>query len=513
MDFASFFKKQKQTKRLCKRKQYKKTDQVNQIFSQYLFVEDTLQKSNLQTFNKEQNIYSSFVQYSSLTNCTKPPIQFNSIKLDIFAYYLSIQLAFKVTHNIINSRPNNLAFFCYYNNAFSNNFAIIKSLSIANNKYTRIHYQRNLQSIRQSTFLRNGTQSSLGFFNNLFIKNNTDVIILKKRNANLFVSKFRSTKTLRSVVLKKNVTKRFKSLLKAKLLHTMCNRRNIAFYKKVSAFPQNQWYRNKMVKVRIRQKGIKSISTAANVSVTHQKKSGTYHKPLTPTTFQFKLYPTIYEESTLNPSRFAQFKALSSFMLNSRVSFYQINALSLTRYIFDSQIKQWYSTAKNKLSKPYLANIERVRLSRNRSIGVCVKDLIRVCFFSMHLKKTDFLATFFASTISNLSNKGKELPFVRFLITLLKMFASQNKDILGVHIRFQGRLNRWRRTKHICGSKGKLTFSSYATHVEYGIGQAITRKGTLGVHIWIAYNPHSSTEQKELIKSYRGLPITVIHAK
>lgn len=516
-NFDSFFIKQKQTKHLFV--QYKKTDYVNQIFSQYLFVENILQKSQAQSIHSEQNIYSVYIQNSSLTNCVKCANKLDAIKLDMFSYYLSIQLAFNVIYNVINSRPNDLTFFCYYNNAFVNNFATLNSINIINNKDTRLNYQRNLQSIGQGTFLINGIQNSLVVFNNLFSKNNTDVISLKKRNVNLFAKKFRSTKTIRSVILKKSITKRFKSQLEVKpflkFYNLMYTRRSIQFYKSVSSFPQNIWYRNQIVKIRVRRNSIKFISKKISISVFNVTKSGTYHKSLTPTTFQFKLYPTEYEESTLNPSKFAQFKALSNIRLNSRISFYQINALSLTRFAFDSEIKQHHSRAiaKDKLSKHYLTNIERERLSRYRSMGAYIKDLIRVCFFSIYLKKADFLATFFAFTISKLSRNRKELPFVRFLIKLLKIFASQNTDILGVHIRFQGRLNRWRRTKHICGSKGKLTFSSYSTHVEYGIGQAITRKGTLGVHIWIAYQLSSSSKQSKYIQSYRGLPEITTNAK
>lgn len=66
---------------------------------------------------------------------------------------------------------------------------------------------------------------------------------------------------------------------------------------------------------------------------------------------------------------------------------------------------------------------------------------------------------------------------------MLKTAASQNESILGVRIRFQGRVNRWRRTKHILGIKGNIGYFTYANRIEYGIAQAITRKGTLGVHI------------------------------
>jgi hypothetical protein len=240
-NFDSFFTKQKQTKHLFV--QYKKTDHVNQILSQYLFVENILQKSQAQFINSEQTIYSVYIQNSSLTNCIKCVTKFYSIKLDVFSYYLSIQLAFNVIYSAINSKPNDLTFFCYYNSAFVNNFATLKSINIVNNKSTRLNYQHNLQSIKQSTFLINGIQNSLAVFNNVFSKNNTDIVSLKKRHGNLFAKKFRSTKTIRNIILKTSITKRFNSQLEAKpflkLYNIMYTRRGIQFYKSVSIFPQN----------------------------------------------------------------------------------------------------------------------------------------------------------------------------------------------------------------------------------------------------------------------------------
>jgi ribosomal protein S3 len=72
---------------------------------------------------------------------------------------------------------------------------------------------------------------------------------------------------------------------------------------------------------------------------------------------------------------------------------------------------------------------------------------------------------------------------VHFLISLFKIFTVQNKEIIGVRIRFQGRLNRWRRTKHIVGFKGTIGYFSYINRIDYGRAQAITRKGALGIHI------------------------------
>ena len=162
-----------------------------------------------------------------------------------------------------------------------------------------------------------------------------------------------------------------------------------------------------------------------NTSVSHYKQIGSNFKSLTPSALKFKLFPTEYNEATLNPNRFYQFKALASFITHSNFTFYQINALSLTRFIFDREIKDAknHIGSKRKLSQSYLNSRERERVSRYRYVGIYMKDLIRVCFFSMYLKKADFLATFFAFTISKLPRNRKELKFVHFLIKLLKRSA------------------------------------------------------------------------------------------
>ena len=180
-----------------------------------------------------------------------------------------------------------------------------------------------------------------------------------------------------------------------------------------------------MLSLQKRGKKGKKGALAPSARLTYVKKNGTYSKAFLPTALHFKLFPTDYEESTLNPNRFGQFKALVSLITNSRFSFYQINALSLTRFRFDSKIKTMadISGFKTKLSYFYLTSMERQRVSRYRYIGVYLKDLIRVCFFSRYLKKADFLATFFAFTISKLPRNRKELKFVHFLIKLLKRSA------------------------------------------------------------------------------------------
>ena len=497
------------------------------IFDQYLFTEKALYNTSLSVYeSQDPQVYATFLHLSSLSTVYSGHSIMPSVKLDIFAFYITLQLAFKVNYSLITGRPNDLAFFCYYNKAFRNNFYISSSFDVSKQticatKHSRFDYQRKFESRKQGTFIRNGSQNGVSLFNRIFCKNNSYFIATKKKVQNFFSKKLRSTKAIRGAVLEDKYSKRFQSqeqkLSFIKFYKKAQIRRKsvVDVFKSIAIFPQSIWFRNQVLKVITRQKkGKKRVNTSLS-NLVYVKKNGSYTKALIPTALHFKLFPTEYEESTLNPNNFAQFKALVSFITLSRFSFYQVNALSLTRYRFDSKIKALSHTSgsKIKLSYFYLTSMERQRVSRYRYIGVYLKDLIRVCFLSRYRKKADFLATFFAFTISKLPRNRKELKFVHFLIKLLKRSAWQNKDILGVRIRFQGRLNRWRRTKHIVGSKGNIAFSSYHNRIEYGMAQAITRKGTLGVHIWIAYQPGSFSVLAKSIISYVGLTPLVVSVK
>ena len=176
----------------------------------------------------------------------------------------------------------------------------------------------------------------------------------------------------------------------------------------------------------------------------YSSKYVTFQKPRRVWSLQFKFIPTEYKESSLNTNKFAQFKSLISVILTSQFSFYQINALSLTRFAFDYQLKDAQKSIKKKIkfSQKFLESYERELIARFRGVGLFFKDLVRVSFFARYIKKADFIASFFASTITKLPRNRKELKFVRFLIKVLKTAASQNESIIGVRIRFQGRVNR-----------------------------------------------------------------------
>ena len=120
-------------------------------------------------------------------------------------------------------------------------------------------------------------------------------------------------------------------------------------------------------------------------------------------------------------------------------------------------------------------------------VAIFIKDMVRITFFCMFLKKANFIANFYAYVFSKLPRKRKETVFIRFLIKRLKSAATNRKEIIGIRFRFQGRVNRWRRTKFIVGQKGIWLFYSISSFVEFGQSQAVTRKGSQSIRIWLCY--------------------------
>lgn len=233
-----------------------------------------------------------------------------------------------------------------------------------------------------------------------------------------------------------------------------------------------------------------------NVSVQYN----TENKAISPKTVSLQLIDTNVALSDLT-----QLKTVLSIITGVRSSVYFLNAHSLARFSFDYERAKKASSRK-KTSQYFLVSLEREMYSRFRYVAVYIQDLIRISFFSLYLKKLDYLISFFAFTISKLPRNRKETQFIKFLIKLIKLFASQRKEIIGLRLRFKGRVNRWRRTKYITGETGRAAIYSYTSRREYSSAQAITRKGALGVHLWISYQPYFTTRFSRSVFYYvKGL--------
>jgi hypothetical protein len=201
-----------------------------------------------------------------------------------------------------------------------------------------------------------------------------------------------------------------------------------------------------------------------------------------------------------NYIKFNQNKEALSVLTNKKVKIFFINALSLTKYAFNLERK---IEKKEKRSPTlFLQNIDRDMINKYKYVGIYIKDLIRVCFIGMFLKKATFMAKFIAFQIAKLPRNRRETSFIRFIVKVVKTFAAEREEILGLRIKFKGRVNRWRRTKSIVGERGVVPLHTIDNRIECGSAQAINRKGALGIRIWIRYKPSFSTLIKNSILKF-----------
>lgn len=184
----------------------------------------------------------------------------------------------------------------------------------------------------------------------------------------------------------------------------------------------------------------------------------------------------------------------------------RLPALSLARYAFDFEAIRLSAASSISSAGPtsrgpqtnvpaplnsarFLRHLEQERSGRFQYVAVQIPDLLRLSFVCRYFKKASVLAHIFALTLAALPRNRKETQFLRFLIKVVKVFSAQRTERLGVRLRFKGRVNRWRRTKHLIGEKGRLPLYTYSARLERGEAQAITRKGALGIRLWLAYHP------------------------
>lgn len=179
------------------------------------------------------------------------------------------------------------------------------------------------------------------------------------------------------------------------------------------------------------------------------------------------------------------FKNLSNYFsafLGQNVNLIFINALGIAKFGFTFQNRKKKNNAQR-----FLNQIQRQMIQRYKYIAIYIQDFIRICFFSFFFKNPTFLTNFMGFQLAKLPKNRKETKFIRFLIKAIKIFAAHRREIFAVKVAFKGRVNRWRRTKVIRGQSGIISFITYNTRIEYGSGKAITRKGAIGIHLWICY--------------------------
>jgi hypothetical protein len=122
-----------------------------------------------------------------------------------------------------------------------------------------------------------------------------------------------------------------------------------------------------------------------------------------------------------------------SLILGNQTSLIFINALTLTKYAYKGKLKR---------ANYFLSKVERDLIQKYKYIAIYIQDFVRICFFSIFLKRLTFLTNFLGFQLSELPKNRKETKFIRFLMKVIKMFAGQRSEISGLKIEFKGRVNR-----------------------------------------------------------------------
>lgn len=396
--------------------------------------------------------FVAFTEFSQFTTFTK------AIFADAFSLFFAYQVSFAIfyiqTMGRLAFTPRSLFFFSNYFSLFSN--SIVQSKLCLTQKDRFLYAEVIACFFQTGTFFSGHFESASPFFS-LFATRNTVTNTSKFGRVYSATKLYSSGFSRRYLVRNSKVNQSLKNNLQAfRATKVISTRRDIAKRKTVSIATELPFFYRRYFRV-----SLSSIIRSKRSKIT--KKVGSFIdkqvkvKNRTSQIVYFKLFPSIAEEDYANIKVFSQLKYLLSSVTNARFSLYFVNALSLARFAFDLERhldakskgaltrkseKKENRFSKVKLSQRFLFSLERERASRFRYVGVYIQDLIRVSFFARYLKKVNFLAFFYAFTLSKLPRNRKETKFLRFLRKLVKVFASQREERVGVRIRFQGRVNR-----------------------------------------------------------------------
>lgn len=225
--------------------------------------------------------------------------------------------------------------------------------------------------------------------------------------------------------------------------------------------------------------------------------------------------PNSWELGIPQALRSSSLSRLLSRLAGVPVHLVRLNALSLARFDFDRDIASRTPTGEalrsrvpsNRLRAPtsarFLSRLEQEMGSRFSAASGMLPDLLRLGFVAVYLKNAGVLAQLLASSLARLPRNRKEIPFIRFRIKVVKVLVSARPEMLGVRISFKGRVARWNRTKVLIGESGRLALYTYSSRLEGGRAQAITRKGTRGVRVWLAYHPSFAKRFRPTLLAFR----------
>ena len=173
-------------------------------------------------------------------------------------------------------------------------------------------------------------------------------------------------------------------------------------------------------------------------------------------------------------------KQLLSFLSQRKVNLIYINIFSISKFILGEKMTQkkvfWFFKA-----------MERNLMNQFKYVGVLISDCFRIGYSALLFKNLNFLANFIVFQMTKLPKNRKQTKFISFIIKIILVIAKHRREITGIRLYFKGRVNKCNRTKPIIGQTGLILVNQYDSRIEYGTAKALTRKGILGIKIWVCY--------------------------
>jgi ribosomal protein S3 len=195
---------------------------------------------------------------------------------------------------------------------------------------------------------------------------------------------------------------------------------------------------------------------------------------------------------------------LSLFLGSSSLGLHYINGVALVKYGRASHIQNLPIEKRigKKSPSAFIKHLDRERVRRYKYSAVQIRNIIRAAYIGFYLKNPTLVAQLLAYALPKLQRNRKETKFLRFMRKLAKVISASRWEILGIKLEFQGRVNRWRRTKCMQASYGLIPGVTFSSRIEYGSSQSITRKGAISVRLWIVYKSIFKNDLQTALNDY-----------
>ena len=178
-------------------------------------------------------------------------------------------------------------------------------------------------------------------------------------------------------------------------------------------------------------------------------------------------------------------KKFLSKLVNSKIQIFFINTLSFTKFFFLFPEKS--KTQKKELILNVL-HLQKSMLTKYKYDAIFIKDFVHIAFICLLLKITQPIVNFIGEQFKRLPKNRKQFKLLKFINQTLKLICQQRKEICCFQFQIKGRLNRRNRTHKWTFKKGILPLQTSVTRVEYAATDGFTRRGLIGIKIWIFYN-------------------------